>query len=262
MSNGQLSASSLPPAIRASAPTPAIVRAPPPGARSPRAGPRARPPPPPGAHRARPPPPGRGAPARRGLRGRGERLRRGAGSPARESPQRNPRPAAGRPQRGSARSPRGGLPSPRGRVLSPSPRALLPGARCLDPLVCGRRARLGLAHPAANRAQLVEEVVEAILDRLEPVRERTETLLEPLHVARGGDVQSAHRGALGLCGALPRPDRPGHRLVEQRVVEEGLRQVAQRLLAARPNPTAGGFLAQASTSSGFVRRLDALAGAA
>ena len=96
----------------------------------------------------------------------------------------------------------------------------------------GRQGRLGGA--PTKHGELVERVIKAILERFEPIRQRTEPLLNALDVGRRRDVERAHRRALCLGCPLARADRLRHRLAEERVVEERLRQVGQGLLPTAP----------------------------
>src|SRR6266487_4194347 len=110
------------------------------------------------------------------------------------------------------------------------------------------RPRLGRRQASPKSRHLVSGVVEAILDRLESVGQRAKALLQPLELGGRRDVERSHRGALRVGGALAGAEGSGQRLVEKRVLEQGLGEIAERLLAAGAEPTADRFLAQGRTS--------------
>ena len=74
--------------------------------------------------------------------------------------------------------------------------------------------------------------VELVLERLDPIRERADATLEPLEIAGARHVEGAERRLLRLRRPLPRAEGLAERLAEQRVLEERLGEVPDRLLAA------------------------------
>ena len=84
----------------------------------------------------------------------------------------------------------------------------------------------------AQLGELVDELVEAVLERLEAPGERAQALLEPLDVGARGHVQGPHRVALGGHRALAGAQRLGQRAVENGVLDQRLGELAHGLLAA------------------------------
>ena len=72
------------------------------------------------------------------------------------------------------------------------------------------------------------ELVDAVLDALQPLRQRPHAPGQALQVGRGRQVQRAHRGLLGLHGLLARVERAGQRLVDQRGLQQLLRELPER----------------------------------
>ena len=193
----------------------------------------------PGARRRRgrqPRPRRRGAPTqrrawRRGRR-RGRRPRdrrrarpRATGSTSRSRRRWSPKPtSAGRSRRRSL-----ALGDARWATLAARSAAGAPSAEA-EPL--------GVARSRAWARELVGELVDAVLERLEPARQRAQPLLEPLDVAAGGDVERAHRGALRRSGPLAGAQGPGERRIEERILDQRLGQLAHGFLAASADSAA------------------------
>ena len=96
---------------------------------------------------------------------------------------------------------------------------------------------LRLASRPSWRAQLADlaaEVVDLVLDLLEALRKRAQAPLQPLDVAGRGEVEGRHRRLLGLDRLLAGAEGGGERVLQHLAVEQCLGQLADRLLAARP----------------------------
>src|SRR3954469_23388256 len=78
----------------------------------------------------------------------------------------------------------------------------------------------------AYRAQLVRQLVDPILQRLEPAGQGSQPLLDALDVGGGREVQGPDRRALGGGGTLAGAERAGERRIEERVLDQRLRQFA------------------------------------
>ena len=87
---------------------------------------------------------------------------------------------------------------------------------------------------AADLAELAGELVELVLDVLEALGEGAQAPLEPLDVARRGQVEGRHRRLLGLERLLAGAEGGGERVLEHLAVDQRLGELADRLLAARP----------------------------
>ena len=72
-----------------------------------------------------------------------------------------------------------------------------------------------------------------VLEGLDPVGEGADPAAQALEVAGAGDVERAERRLLCLRGPLAGAEGLAERLAEQRVLEQRLGEVADRLLAAR-----------------------------
>ena len=116
--------------------------------------------------------------------------------------------------------------SPRSRGAISARRRTNPGP------IAARSARLRLREPLAQRGELGDDVVEPVLDRLEPPGERAEPLLEPLDVGDGGEIERPHRASLRRHRPLAGAQRLAEGGVEDRVLDQGLRELADRFLAA------------------------------
>ena len=81
------------------------------------------------------------------------------------------------------------------------------------------------------------EPVDAVLDALEALGDRAQAARQPLDVGGRRDVERAQRGLLGLRGLLARLERPRERAVDQRVLQQILRQLAEGVLALLGEPT-------------------------
>lgn len=76
--------------------------------------------------------------------------------------------------------------------------------------------------------------IQLVLYLVEPLRDRAQPALEALEVTRRGQVERGHRSVLGLQRLLASPEGGGHGVLEHMAVEQGLGELADRLLAARP----------------------------
>ena len=92
-------------------------------------------------------------------------------------------------------------------------------------------------HEAANIdhgcLELVTELVEGVLDGLEAVGERAHAAADALHIPGARNVDRTERRLLHLHRPLAGTEGPAERLAEQRVLEQGLGDLADRLLATR-----------------------------
>src|SRR4051794_3153600 len=92
----------------------------------------------------------------------------------------------------------------------------------------------GVAFPAELR-QLIRELVERVLDRLEALRDRAQAPRQAVDVVARRQVQIADRAGARLRGTLPRAERDLQRLVHPGVVDQDLGQLTQGALATRRN---------------------------
>ena len=97
----------------------------------------------------------------------------------------------------------------------------------------GARRRRERVAAVGELGEPLVEPVDAVLDALEALRDRPQPPREPLDVGRRRDVERAERGLLGLARALARLEGPGDRAVDQRVLQQVLRQLAEGVLALR-----------------------------
>ena len=98
-----------------------------------------------------------------------------------------------------------------------------------------------VVEPPARWAMLGQPLVEPVdrlLDALHPLGHRAQPARQPLDVGRRRDVERAHRGLLRLHGALARLERPRDRGVHERVLEQLLGELAERVLALAGDPVA------------------------
>jgi hypothetical protein len=97
------------------------------------------------------------------------------------------------------------------------------------------------ALPAQLR-DLPAELVERVLNRLEPLGDRPQPPGEPVDVAAGGQIQVADGGLARLRSPLAGAEGELQSLIHPGVVDEELGELAQRALAARrdsiPDPFA------------------------
>ena len=84
---------------------------------------------------------------------------------------------------------------------------------------------------ALERLEPLVEPVDAVLDPLEPLRDRPQAPGQALDVGGGRDVERAHRGLLRLDGALAGAEGARDRGVDERVLEQVLGELAHRVLA-------------------------------
>ena len=96
--------------------------------------------------------------------------------------------------------------------------------------IAASRSSTPASRRRAERLEPLVEPVDAVLDALEALRDRAQAPRQPLDVGRRRDVERAHRGLLRLHRALARLERPGDRAVDERVLEQILRDLAR----ARP----------------------------
>ena len=130
--------------------------------------------------------------------------------------------------RGSARFLAAGLAWPR---RSAAWMAVSWAAIVLEALL-DRRAR-----PAEASLPLVEPV-DGVLDALQPLGDRADPAGQALDVGRRRDVQRAEGGLLGLGRLLARLEGPGDGAGDQRVLEQVLGELADRVLALPGEPLA------------------------
>ena len=104
------------------------------------------------------------------------------------------------------------------------------------------RARRALALPA-QLGELAVDPVEPVLDLLEPLGEGAQPAREPVDVVAGGQVQVADRARPGLRGALTGAEGDLQGLVQPGVLDQELRQVAQRALPPRRDTVPDAFAA-------------------
>ena len=134
--------------------------------------------------------------------------------------------AAARPRGAPARA----APAPARRRACgrgwPRPAESLPScpsiAASRSPGGCGR---------ARHLLQPAVEAVDAVLDALQPLGDGAQPAREALHVRGGRDVQRAHRGFLGSDGAFPGIEGPGDGTVDDRVLQQLLGELPERVLA-------------------------------
>jgi hypothetical protein len=85
---------------------------------------------------------------------------------------------------------------------------------------------------APNAAELTSDPVDLVLYLFEPLRKRAQASLEPLDIARRGQVESAHGRVLSLERLLAGSKGSGNRVLEHLTVEQRLSEFPDRLLAA------------------------------
>ena len=118
-----------------------------------------------------------------------------------------------------------------------------------------RRSPTAPALLLGGAVDVLVEAVDPVLDALEALGDRPHAPGEALDVGGRGDVQRAHRDLLGLGGLLARLEGAGQRAVDQRVLEQVLGELAQRVLAlpgqAAAQPFRGGLV---RSSGAFLAR--------
>ena len=92
----------------------------------------------------------------------------------------------------------------------------------------------GVVDAAANLTDLAGEPVELVLDVFEALREGAQPPFQPFDVARRGQIEGRHRRLLGLHRLLAGAEGRGEGVLEHVAVEERLRELGDRLLAASP----------------------------
>ena len=155
-----------------------------------------------------------------------------------------PEPSPSTTRRG--RSARGGAEGrDRGRRAARRAAPARPGPRRTRTARCGvlneraararqDRRRGAYSAESAQRVRLTGDVVQPVLEILEPAGERAQSLFDALDVGGGGEVQRSHRRPLRLCCALAGAQRLLDRRVEDGVLDQRLRELADGLLAACP----------------------------
>jgi hypothetical protein len=86
----------------------------------------------------------------------------------------------------------------------------------------------------AQAADLSGNPVELVLDPVEPLRERTQAALEALDVAGRGQIERRHRRLLSLESFLASAKGGSDRALQHLAIEQRLGELADGLLAARP----------------------------
>ena len=92
------------------------------------------------------------------------------------------------------------------------------------------------ARAAAELLEAPVEAVDGVLDALKALRDRPQAPGEALDVGGRRQVEGPHGGLLGLGRAFARLEGPGDRPADQRVLQQLLRQLAQRVLALARQP--------------------------
>ena len=106
------------------------------------------------------------------------------------------------------------------------------GAELGEVVLDRAEALLGTAERRlVERLEALVEAIDAVLDALEPLRDRPQPPGQALDVGRGRDVQRAHRRLLRLHGPLAGAEGARDRGVDDRVLEQVLRELADRVLA-------------------------------
>ena len=114
------------------------------------------------------------------------------------------------------------------------------------------RSRPGAPRPALRDERPVE-AVHAVLDALEPVRDRAQPPREPFDVGGRRDVQRAHRDLLRLRGLLARVERAPDRAREQRVLEQVGERPAEPVLGASRSAARAGFWRRCSGRTSLLQ---------
>src|SRR5215208_6879855 len=132
------------------------------------------------------------------------------------------------------------------RSSPPPPRGWDPSRRPpsrLRPSTLTRGSGTGRLPLPAKGGQLPADLIEGVLHRLEALGDGPQPACEPVDVVAGRQVQVADRARARLRGALPGAEGDLQRLVQPRIVDQELGELAQSPLSPSRDPVSDSFAA-------------------